>query len=55
MSGLFKSRVIGSISGKSLLIQFPDAGLDGMRCDVDSNLFITRSNKGNGGRRFTAG
>jgi len=35
-----------SISGKSLLIQFPDAGLDGMRCDVDGNLYITRSNKG---------
>jgi len=35
-----------SISGKRLLIQFPDAGLDGMRCDVDGNLYITRSNKG---------
>jgi gluconolactonase len=36
----------GSLSGKRLLIQFPDAGLDGMRCDVDGNLYITRSKKG---------
>ena len=35
-----------SLSGKRLLIQFPDAGLDGMRCDVDGNLYITRSRKG---------
>ena len=35
-----------SISGKRLLIQFQDAGLDGMRCDVDGNLYITCSNQG---------
>lgn len=36
----------GSITGKSLLIQFPDYGLDGMRCDVDGNLYIARWGKG---------
>ena len=35
-----------SLSGKRLVIQFPDPGLDGMRCDVDGNLYITRSSKG---------
>jgi gluconolactonase len=35
-----------SISGKRLVIQFPTPGLDGMRCDVDGNLYITRSKKG---------
>jgi sugar lactone lactonase YvrE len=36
----------GSISEKTLLIEFPDHGLDGMRCDVDGNLYITRFGKG---------
>ncbi|MCG9128361.1 SMP-30/gluconolactonase/LRE family protein [Candidatus Poribacteria bacterium] len=36
----------GDISNKSLLIQFPDFGMDGMRCDVDGNLYITRHGKG---------
>src|SRR6266852_4355181 len=35
-----------SLSGKRLLIQFAESGLDGMRCDVDGNLYITRSRKG---------
>jgi gluconolactonase len=35
-----------SLSGKRLLIEFPDYGLDGMRCDVDGNLYITRHGKG---------
>jgi gluconolactonase len=35
-----------ALSGKRLLIQFPDYGLDGMRCDVDGNLYITRHGKG---------
>ena len=34
------------LSGKRLLIQFPDHGLDGMRCDIDGNLYITRHGKG---------
>lgn len=32
----------GAISNKRLLIQFPDQGLDGMRCDVEGNLYIAR-------------
>ncbi len=36
----------GSLSGKRLVIQFPDFGMDGMRCDVDGNLYITRHGKG---------
>lgn len=35
-----------SLSGKRLLIRFPDHGMDGMRCDVDGNLYITRHGKG---------
>jgi gluconolactonase len=37
---------VGKISNKRLLIQFPDFGLDGIRCDVDGNLLITRYGKG---------
>jgi sugar lactone lactonase YvrE len=29
-----------------LLIQFPDHGFDGMRCDVEGSLYITRHGKG---------
>lgn len=36
----------GEISNKRLLVQFPDFGMDGMRCDVDGNLYITRHGKG---------
>lgn len=36
----------GRISDKRLLIEFPDFGMDGMRCDVDGNLYITRYDKG---------
>lgn len=36
----------GSISNKRLLIEFQDHGMDGMRCDVQGNLFITRHGKG---------
>ena len=36
----------GSLSGKRLIKQFPDFGFDGMRCDVDGNLYITRHGKG---------
>jgi sugar lactone lactonase YvrE len=36
----------GEISNKRLVIQFPDFGMDGMRCDVASNLYITRWGKG---------
>jgi gluconolactonase len=36
----------GTISNKRLLITFPDFGTDGMRCDVEGNLYITRYGKG---------
>ena len=36
----------GTLSGKRLLLQFPDYGMDGMRCDIDGNLYITRHGKG---------
>tara|TARA_Y100001960_G_C14571131_1_gene775881 strand:- start:92 stop:928 length:837 start_codon:yes stop_codon:yes gene_type:complete len=36
----------GEISNKRLLIQFADFGMDGMRCDIDNNLYITRHGKG---------
>lgn len=38
---------VGQVSAKRLLIRFEDGfGMDGMRCDVDGNLFITRHGKG---------
>jgi gluconolactonase len=36
----------GSLADKRLLKKFDDFGFDGMRCDVDSNLYITRHGKG---------
>ncbi|MBK8507026.1 MAG: SMP-30/gluconolactonase/LRE family protein [Saprospiraceae bacterium] len=36
----------GSISNKMLFHQFIDYGMDGMRCDNQGNLFITRHGKG---------
>lgn len=36
----------GTLARKRLLRQFPDHGFDGMRCDVDGNLYITRYGKG---------
>lgn len=36
----------GSISNKRLLIAFEDHGLDGMRSDVEGNLYVTRYGKG---------
>lgn len=36
----------GSLGEKRLLKTFPDFGFDGMRCDVDGNLYITRHGKG---------
>ncbi|MDR7088322.1 SMP-30/gluconolactonase/LRE family protein [Cellvibrio fibrivorans] len=35
-------KTTGAVKNKRLLIQFPDHGLDGMRCDVDGNLYIAR-------------
>jgi gluconolactonase len=36
----------GTLSGKTLLKKFEDFGFDGMRADVDGNLYITRHGKG---------
>ncbi|QJW90010.1 SMP-30/gluconolactonase/LRE family protein [Spirosoma taeanense] len=36
----------GQISHKRLLIEFPDFGMDGMRCDAKGNLYIVRYGKG---------
>lgn len=36
----------GEISNKRLLVEFPDHGLDGMRCDAAGNLYVTRYGKG---------
>lgn len=36
----------GALANKRLIRQFPDFGFDGMRCDVDGNLYITRHGKG---------
>jgi len=36
----------GTLANKKLIKQFPDFGFDGMRCDVDGNLYITRYGKG---------
>jgi sugar lactone lactonase YvrE len=36
----------GTLSDKRLLKKFDDYGFDGMRCDVDGNLYVTRHGKG---------
>ncbi|MDY0099335.1 MAG: SMP-30/gluconolactonase/LRE family protein [Bacteroidales bacterium] len=36
----------GEISRKRMLIEFPDFGMDGMRCDIKGNLYIARFGKG---------
>ncbi|MEW4568894.1 SMP-30/gluconolactonase/LRE family protein [Tautonia sp. JC769] len=36
----------GSLGERQLIRRFPDFGFDGMRCDVDGNLAITRHGKG---------
>ena len=36
----------GNISNKRLLIEFPDFGLDGMKCDQAGNLYVARHGKG---------
>nr|WP_324259881.1 SMP-30/gluconolactonase/LRE family protein [Cellvibrio fontiphilus] len=36
----------GKVKNKRLLIEFPDHGLDGMRCDVRGNLYIARYGAG---------
>jgi sugar lactone lactonase YvrE len=36
----------GSVSNRRILIEFSDFGMDGMRCDVEGNLYIARFGKG---------
>jgi gluconolactonase len=36
----------GEISNKHLLISFSNYLMDGMRCDVEGNLYVTRTEKG---------
>jgi gluconolactonase len=36
----------GTLGEKRLLKKFDDHGFDGMRCDVDGNLYVTRHGKG---------
>jgi sugar lactone lactonase YvrE len=36
----------GEVSNKRRLIEFPDFGVDGMRCDVKGNIYIARFGKG---------
>lgn len=36
----------GEISNKRLFIEFDEFGMDGMRCDVKGNLYLTRHGKG---------
>ncbi|UYC11362.1 SMP-30/gluconolactonase/LRE family protein [Xanthomonas sp. CFBP 8445] len=36
----------GNVSNKRLFASFADAGLDGMRCDVDGNLYVARYDAG---------
>lgn len=45
----------GVISNKRLLIQFSDFNMDGMRCDVEGNLYITRHGKGTVAKLSPAG
>ncbi len=43
---VFDRAADGSLNNKRLLKRFEDHGFDGMRCDVDGNLYITRPGKG---------
>jgi len=36
----------GRISNKRVVFEFPDFGMDGMRTDIDGNLYISRPGKG---------
>jgi gluconolactonase len=36
----------GSLSDKTLFAEFPDHGFDGMKCDMEGNLYVTRYGKG---------
>jgi sugar lactone lactonase YvrE len=42
----FPIKADGTLGEKRLVKQFDDHGFDGMRCDVDGNLYVTRYGKG---------
>ena len=42
----FPIQADGTLGPKQLIRKFPDFGFDGMRCDVDGTLYITRHGKG---------
>jgi len=42
----FPIKADGSLGPRKLVKQFDDFGFDGMRCDVDGNLYVTRHFKG---------
>ena len=42
----FDVDVTGNISNKTLFAEFPDFGFDGMKCDNEGNLYVTRYGKG---------
>lgn len=43
---VFDRAADGSLGNQRLLRKFDDFGFDGMRCDVDGNLYVTRHGKG---------
>ena len=45
----------GDVSNKRLLIQFQDFNMDGMRCDIEGNLYVTRHGKGTVAKLSPAG
>jgi sugar lactone lactonase YvrE len=36
----------GGIGNRRVLISFPDQGMDGMRCDIEGNIFLARYGQG---------
>jgi gluconolactonase len=36
----------GNVSNRKVLVTFPDPGMDGMRCDIKGNIYLTRFGKG---------
>jgi len=43
---VYDIRADGALSGKRIFASFADHGLDGMRCDRDGNLYVTRHGGG---------
>ena len=42
----YRLRPDGSLADKTLFMEFEDYGLDGMRCDIEGNLYLARYDKG---------